>query len=326
MNRTYVPAIAAAALGASAVTWALLGSGEGEGLALIVAAGAAPIAAVLAIRARLDLPFPSRAMMGGAVVGPLVALASHAFVAAFAAAFFLGFAETGRHLLDALRADPRLTTILSSPWVILAIVELIAVAPLTEEAGKAIGARLARPRTRTEAFMAGAAAGAGFALVENLVYAAAAAALGGPWPAVVLGRALGAAVHPLATGAVAMGWWEWRQERSLARAAKRFLAGVGIHALWNGSLVALWVVSTAFVVNGSSPELGVIALGYEAAIGLAMAGLLWVTTASVASDRDPFAAVDFREGRTVAAWVLLGASVLVPVGILILAFPSFYLG
>jgi hypothetical protein len=246
-------------------------------------------------------------------------------VAAFAFAFFLGFAESGRHLLEALRADPRLTTVLASPWVILAMIELVAVAPLTEEAGKALGAGLGRPHTRAQAFLAGAAAGAGFAFVENLLYAVAGATLGGPWPAVVLGRALGAAVHPLATGLVAMGWWEWRRERSLPRLAKRFLAGAGIHALWNGSLVALWVVGTAYVESGASPQLGAVALGYEAAIGVAMAGLLWMATVAVSRDRDPFAALDFRQGRTVAAWAVLGASVLVPVGILILAFPAFYL-
>jgi hypothetical protein len=54
--------------------------------------------------------------LGGGVVGPIVAIASHASVGAFAYAFFLGFADAGRGLLDALRLDPRLQEVLASPW------------------------------------------------------------------------------------------------------------------------------------------------------------------------------------------------------------------
>jgi RsiW-degrading membrane proteinase PrsW (M82 family) len=325
MNRKYLPALIAAALGVGAVLWAILPGGESESLALFLAAGAAPIAALLAVRARLDLPMPGRAVFGGAVIGPIVALASHTFVAAFAYVFFLGFAESGRKLLDALRADPHIITLLASPWVIVLLIELTAVAPLTEEAGKALGARLARPTSPGEAFMAGVAAGAGFAVVENILYAVTATSLGGPWPAVVLGRALGAAVHPLATGLVSLGWYEWKRDRNLLGLLRRYLSGVAVHALWNGSLVALFVVQTAFELK-ASPQLGAVALSYEATLGIAAAGLLWMATSAIASGRDPFAALDFRQGRAVAGWTLLAASVMVPVGMLIVAFPGFYLG
>ena len=148
-------------------------------------------------------------------------------------------------MLDSLRIDPRLTDILSSPWVLLLLVDLAVVAPLTEETGKALGAGLARPAARRDAFVSGVAAGAGFAIVENILYASVAATVGGPWPAVVVARAMGAAVHPLASGLVVMGWWDARHGGGGPAMAKGFFAGAGVHAAWNASMVALVVAETA---------------------------------------------------------------------------------
>lgn len=326
MTRHYVPAVAAGAAGLGSIVWALLGGAPASPILLLVAATATPVAVALAVSARIAEPFPLKSFLGGALIGPVFAVATHGLVAAFAAAFLLGFADSGRRLLDALLIDPRLTTVLGSPWVLLALIELTAVAPLTEEIGKTIGSRLFRPRTAREAFLAGVAAGAGFAAVENVLYAVAGAVLRGPWPAVVLGRAMGAAVHPLATGLVALGWWEWKETRSPRRLAGRFLAGAGVHALWNGSLAALWVVGTAFAFGGGSGDLGPVALTYMAALGMIAGAALWMATGAVCSARSPFAALDFTDARTVAAWSVLAASFLVPVGMLVLAFPRFYSG
>lgn len=326
MNRRYAPAAAAGTIGLGSILWALLAGGDAPPILLFVAASAAPMAIALAVTARIGTPFPGRSLLGGAIIGPVFALATHAFVAAFAARFFVGFADSGRRLLDSLRVDPRLTTVLGSPWVLLALIELTAVAPLTEEIGKTLGSRLSRPRNKQEAFVSGVVAGAGFATVENVLYAVAGAAFGGPWPAVVLGRAMGAAVHPLATGLVALGWWEWKETRSPRTLAGRFLAGAGVHALWNGALAALWVVETVFAFGGGTAGLGPVALTYAAALGVIAASALWMATRAVGSDRSPFAALDFTDARTVGAWIVLGASFLVPVGMLILAFPSFYTG
>jgi RsiW-degrading membrane proteinase PrsW (M82 family) len=326
MTPAYRKALGMGALGIGAVLWALLGTGEPPALALLLAAAAAPIAVLLVVWGRLGGSFPRRALLGGALVGPLVALASHAFVAAFADAFLVGFADSGRRLLDSLRADPRITDVLGSPWVLLLLIELCAVAPLTEELGKALGASISRPKGRREAFLSGVAAGVGFAVIENVLYAVAGASLGGPWPAIVLARALGAAVHPLACGLVMLGWWEWRKDRNLLALLRRYLTGVGIHALWNGSLVALFVVESAYDPSGSLSGLGPAALAYSGAIGVVLLGVLWMVTSAVANERDPFSALALKDSRTVAGWALLSASLLLPVGILILAFPDFYRG
>jgi len=322
MKRLYVNAAVVGAGGLGLVAWATVsGPGTPPG-ALIAAAVAMPIAVALAVWGRSGVrTFPTRAFWGGATVGPVLAIASHALVAAFVAAFVVGFADSGRALLESLRADPRLVHALGSPWIIVLLVEVVAVAPLTEEVAKALGARLAGPGSAREAFLAGAAAGAGFAAVENVLYAAGAAAFGGPWPAVVAMRALGAAVHPLATGLVVLGWWEWRQHRDERRLAARFLAGAGVHALWNGSFVAAAVVEEAF---GVPAALGPVALAFAGALGVVLAGTLWSVAGSVEAGRDPFARTTAARG--LAGWIVLSSSLLVPIVVLAVGFPGFYRG
>ena len=326
MNVPYRAAAAALTVGIGAIVWSILaGAGPPAG-ALFVAAAAAPVAVLLAVLGRTGgRPLP-RALAGGAIAGPLVAVAGHAIVFAFAAAFLLGFLDSGRELLDSLRVDPRITDVLSSPWVLLLLVDVSVVAPLTEETGKALGARFARPATRGEAFVAGVTAGTGFAIVENVLYATMGALFGGPWAAIVVARAMGAAVHPLATGLVMTGWWDARHGRGGAALARGFFAGAGVHAVWNGAMVALVVAGTAIRVNGAPGMTGAASLAFTGALGAVAAAVLWVVTEAVADGRDPATAVRPSEARTVAAWVLLAASLLVPVAVIIVAFPSFYLG
>jgi hypothetical protein len=117
---------------------------------LVAIATAAPAAVGLAVWARLGRGFPGRALVGGAMVGPFVAVAGHAAVAAFAVAFFLGFADAGRSLLETVRVDPTLARLVTSPWVVLAMAEYVVAAPITEEAGKYLGSRAeGRGRTRS---------------------------------------------------------------------------------------------------------------------------------------------------------------------------------
>jgi hypothetical protein len=88
----------------------------------------------------------------------------------------------------------------------------------------------------------------------------------------------------------------------------------------------LWVVETAFTFGGGSADLGPVALTYMAALGMIAAGGLWMATRAVGSERSPLAELDFTDARTIGAWSVLAASFLVPVGMLILAFPRFYMG
>jgi RsiW-degrading membrane proteinase PrsW (M82 family) len=319
-------AVLALAAGLGSMLWVILAGDEPPPASLLVAAAAAPMAVLLAVVGRTGGWLPGRAIVGGGVIGPVVALAGHAVVFAFAAAFILGFRESGRALLDSLRIDPRLTEILSSPWVLLLLVDLVVVAPLTEETGKALGAGLARPATRRDAFVSGVAAGAGFAIVENILYASVAATFGGPWPAVVVARAMGAAVHPLASGLVVMGWWDAHHGGGGPSMARGFFAGAGVHAIWNASMVAVVVAQTGIWVSGAPYLIGTASLAFTGVLGVVAAAVLWWVAGQVLEPHAPTIEIRASEARAVAGWIVLTAGLLVPVAILILAFPSFYTG
>jgi len=265
MKTEHRVALGIGAVGLAAMAWGLFAEESAPAIALIVAAGAAPAAMLAMVWGRIGGGFPYRAVLLGGLVGPVVAILTQPLVAAFAVAFLLGFADSGRQLVEALRVDPRLITALSSPWVLLALIELATVAPLTEEFGKAVGSVLARPTSRRQAFLFGVAAGTGFAIVEDLLYASVGSIAGGPSVAIAVARSMGAAVHPLATGLVTLGWWEWRHSRRTMDLVKGYLSGVGVHALWNGSLVVIAVVKTALQVGAALGPLAPVALSYSAA-------------------------------------------------------------
>lgn len=320
MRRRYWVAATFAVAGLAASTWGLVSTG-GSGLAMIVGSVAMPAAVMLLVAGRLEVRLPLSAAVGGAFGGAVVALLSHAVVFAFAYLFFLGFAGAAVDLLDVLRVDPRFVAAAGSPWALLLFIEVVVVAPLTEEVGKAVGASVFRPIDRRTAFMSGVAAGAGFAMVENLLYASFGGFLGGAWEPIVVARMLGAAVHPLATGLVVLGWWEWRQSQDFGQLAKRLFAGAGAHAIWNASLVVIAIAASAFQLE-SLDEWGVVSLAYSAGLGAVAAAVLWRLTASV-DDSSGIPLLDSSDGRVVAAWTLIAASFLVPVAMLVLAYPAF---
>ena len=319
MNPRYRQALIVAGLGLAAILWALAAPGS-SGFALLVGSAAIPVAALLLVAGRLQAMPPLSALVGGGTIGVVIAVIGHVVVFSFAYAFFLGFADAAVQVLEVLRVDPRFTAVAGSPWTILLFIELAVVAPLLEEVGKAVGASVFRPIDRRGAFMAGVAAGTGFAIVENILYALGGSFLGPSWEAIVIGRMLGAAVHPLASGLVVMGWWEWRRNRDFGLLAQRFLAGAGAHAIWNASIVVISIVASAYDVL---EWFGLASLGYSAALGAVLAAALWRLAASVASDTDRLIVFDSGDGRLVAAWTVLAASFLVPVAMLILAFPTF---
>ena len=323
MKARYWQAIAVISLALAAAAWAWVDAGDISVPALVVGSAGAPLAALLFASGRLERPVPTAAAVGGGTIGIAIALLSHAFVFAFAYAFFFGFADEALALLDRLKIDPRWSSALGSPWTLLLLIEVAVVAPLTEEAGKAIGSRLFKVSDRRSAFLAGVAAGTGFAVVENIAYALGGGFFGAPWEAIVIGRMMGVAIHPLASGLVVMGWWEWKQHRDLGRLAVRFFTGAGVHAVWNGSIVALGIAATAFDTETEFGTFTLVSLAYTAALGVVAAAFLWRVTVSVAEDQKRLVSLDARDGRVVGAWTVLAASFLVPMAILILAYPRF---
>ena len=89
---------------------------------------------------------------------------------------------------------------------------------------------LGRKLTPNEGFLAGAAAGAGYALFENLTIGAAADV----WSFVMISRLGTTAVHILATGMVGWGITSAGTEKKYIRMVSSFIAAVSIHGVWNG--------------------------------------------------------------------------------------------
>src|SRR5581483_7027395 len=99
MNRAYRPAAIVLAIGLLPLAISLLTGSRSAG-PLVLPAIALPIAVLIAVRTRLGLKISDAALVGGALLAPAIAIASQPLVAAFAYAFFLGFADSGRKLLD----------------------------------------------------------------------------------------------------------------------------------------------------------------------------------------------------------------------------------
>lgn len=320
MNTRYWWAVGLAAIGFGAIALMLLNPDVRSDL-LVVAAAALPLAVLFAVQGKLGEDAPLRAIVGGAVIGAVVAVLAYGFVFALAYTFVGGFADAATEILDTLRVDPAVTEALGTQWLIVLAISAVVVAPITEEIGKAAGGLIARPSSRRGAFAAGVAAGAGFAVLEDLAYAFGGGFLADP-TAIVLVRSLGAAVHPLASGLVVLGWWEWRNGDGVDRLFRGFLSGVGVHALWNASLVAL-AATEAYEPQGTEETLAAVSLAYSAAIGAIMAAALWQMTRGVAGNRDPLRGFAFEDSWSIAAWTVLTASFLVPVVVLIIAYPGF---
>ena len=134
-----------------------------------------------------------------------------------------------------------MTNLLLSPAVILPLFGTVCVlVPLMEEAFKTLAGAVAglwiRPRPG-RAFLWGVAAGAGFALTENLLNGAA----GGTesWAPLAIARVGTAAMHCLASGILGWGWGQlWTARRPL-RLLGTYVAAVTIHGLWNALAVGL---------------------------------------------------------------------------------------
>jgi hypothetical protein len=214
----------------------------------------------------------------------------------------------------------------------VALVALGVVAPAVEEMVKPLVTLplLRHLKSPREALLLGAVAGAGFAAMENVIYATAGLPV---WTATLVLRALGAAVHPVATGLVTVGWF--RVLRRESGAGLRWLRGygmaVGIHALWNGGSALLLALMGARFFGETPPEVDV--LGVSVAGGLlallAMEGVVAWIAARALSRRsmvpageqpveEPLVLGDLSPDQSLAVWAVVCLLVLLPVGLAVL--------
>jgi RsiW-degrading membrane proteinase PrsW (M82 family) len=131
--------------------------------------------------------------------------------------------------------------LLLSPIIVVSLFGLLCiVVPLIEETFKTLAGGVAgywiRPRPG-RAFLWGVAAGAGFALAENLLNGAAGGAES--WAAIAVARVGATAMHCLASGLLGWGWGQlWTARRPLHLLGTLAIAVV-IHGLWNGAAVGV---------------------------------------------------------------------------------------
>lgn len=215
-----------------------------------------------------------------------------------------------------------LTEDLLSPWFLITLVEVAVVVPLVEELVKPLSLLplLRRLPSRRDALLMGALAGAGFAAVENLLYAA---MFGSAWGGVLAGRALGAALHPFGAGLMAVAWRDVLRREPVATAhwVRNYGLAVGIHALWNATCIVAATVAGAWFQGWEVELLGrTEAVVLFALLALEGAGMLMALRAlarrlELAEGEGVAPPPSMPVERAVAIWGLVCLVVLVPVGL-----------
>lgn len=246
--------------------------------------------------------------------------------------------DSGLHKLDA-------SALAASFWSGMFVLALVA--PLVQEFCKSLPVLLVmpvlRPRTqpaaltRRQVFLLGVTAGAGFAVVENWLYAGVGLAWdSGWWGMVLIVSALGAGIHPLGTGLVAVGRYDaFRSEKAGSTWLKFYSLAVGMRVLWNAtSYTLLWLLLVSgtrrlqpILSRADALAFFAVALLCVLAVGGAAAlyGLQW--WARRAGEQTPAAGefsleVALQDDRSMALWavaclilaLLVGLAVLVLLG------------
>jgi RsiW-degrading membrane proteinase PrsW (M82 family) len=321
-------------------------------------AGALPPLAVLAWtihEANSELTWRrfSVAFIVGATISVGLAIALEILLSAAFLVLVEGLFEivrgTWQELVEAL-AGGETARALSSYGYIFAMLELALIAPLAEEFAKPLITipLLNNTSSPRGAFWIGAAAGAGFAALENLLYTGFGVQL---WGGVFVLRAVGAAIHPLCSGLVALGWYLSLKgsgdhvsgnqgtgrgsvgvEGWTYRWIGLFGAAVGIHALWNGGSVTLATLVGAQFFGENPPEvevLGLTIVGVLLALLVALGTAAWVGMRAFAQNlpekgmaepegttpSHPLSPIFLASDRAIAIWAAICLIVALPLGL-----------
>jgi RsiW-degrading membrane proteinase PrsW (M82 family) len=248
------------------------------------------------------------AFAGGATVSVWIAIALEILLPVIVLALVRDLntvvSRYGNRLLDAL-AGKDIASALTNPAFIYLFVEIAIIAPLAEEFAKPlVTLPLIGKLPRREAFLVAAMAGAGFAALENVLYASFGLYF---WAGILVVRALGGAIHPLGAGLVGMSWRDVlnREPGAWGRGVARFGLAAGMHALWNGgSLIVITLAGARFF--------GTLVLGLAALwLGRAIVQKSAVPGESTGEPTGEFALSD----RALAIWALACLAAIVPAGI-----------
>lgn len=269
------------------------------------------------------------AFAGGATVSVIIALVMSILLPVIILALVFDLADVAltslKTLFEAL-AGADVASALTSPGFIFVFIQIAIIAPLTEELAKPlVTLPLIARLPRRDAFLVGAVAGAGFAAVENVLYAGFGFSF---WAGILVVRALGGAIHPLGSGLVALGWRDVLRGEVNAGVNwfARFGLAAGLHALWNGgSLLVITLAGAQFF--GELPPaidiLGLSAAGTTLAL-LIILGLaaLWIGRAIGRNLKMPQTVEETQtetnyvlSDRALAIWALACLVMIVPAGI-----------
>jgi RsiW-degrading membrane proteinase PrsW (M82 family) len=211
-----------------------------------------------------------------------------------------------------------------SPALIIFLVFTVLQAPIPEEFTKGLGVVVFGRRRLTnerQVLLVGLMVGAGFAIMENMLYEGVVVQVSGwSWGGVTLLRGLGAVLHPVCTGLVALGWFRV-QERGVGQLLKAYAIAVGLHTLWNGGFSALVYLSGYGFYANPGPSISL----YGTAVGVALvvfltalaAGMWWLLhhlVGQYAHQARPRIAPAIVSQRALAVWAVVCALVIIPIG------------
>lgn len=272
------------------------------------------------------------AFVGGATLGVFVALLLNTLLPLLFMTLVYDLGDPLlshlEHLLSAL-ADRRVAEAITNPAFVFLLFESAIITPLVEELAKPLATLpLIGRLPRREAFLVGASAGAGFAAVENVLYAGSAYGFWrNAWVGILLLRAVGV-VHPLGSGLMGLAWRDLFNGEPGARGAwlRRYAVAAGIHGVWNGGLTLVTALAGAELFGRLPPEvdllgisMGGTTLALLVALGLAT---LWlgrsIARQAARPGAQPEAAPDARlvlSDRAMAIWALACLAALAPLGI-----------
>lgn len=301
-------------------------------LIIIAGAAAAPIA-VLSDLVRQTGPGTTsrRAVLCatvGATLSVVAVLTAGTAVPLTTSALAVALREIGARLLRDLtfvKSTEDLARIFFSDQGLYAIATIAVAAPIAEEFLKPLGVIVLGRRIRSprEAFLLGASCGVGFAILENILYES------HPYtaPGIVIIRSIGAALHPMGAGLMALGWYgvfnghphAWR------RLGVFYLVAMMQHWLWNMASVSFVLLvepiirTRTFVVSVLFVPVATVLLIYFVAQGTAMVAALRYVGRLVAPILErapvpPLVPVRVATPRGLALAALTSLIVLMPLG------------
>ena len=334
------------------IFWLILGTVLGVGTLIInnhiateflfppffVLGAATSVFAVLAWAYRkMDFPITWRqaalAFIGGSTLSVLVAITLETILPYIAYLLIGPFQAFANGFSDFSWGTPGLIERFFASPAILVLLAITAIeAPIPEEFAKALGLPIfgrARIQNERQAFAIGLASGAGFAILENMLYEGLYASYNGwGWGGITLLRAIGSILHPLGTGIIALGWFRMRNEGA-GKLFKAYLLSVGLHTLWNGGFEPLVYLTGLDYFAGAGASLSfygetlnVLLVGYLILLSL---GLWWLMRRIINGISDHAAAdasatlgtsssIAPVSRRLIATWAVACALVIIPIG------------